>query len=295
MINSKSGKPANYYLLLQKQLKQQYGNLEKSEINTLSREIIFAPDKYTVRLKEKDIPVTALRESTADFIERNSSEKASVPYSLDAEIADLIELNNCETSSMNEYYRWISTTAEIIRNSGDGEITEQDVSDRNSFITHSFDREAEILLCLSLYEGSGNPKNRAKMDLLRFKLARLREMRSIVRNTPALSNTNDLKEKEREEKRRRCYHYCKQLLAQKINSADFNSKLKLDINNIDEDLEEDFSYMDNIRIMILEMMRDAEENSAENYRAQNAETYEQTPADMQNLNFLSSARQNEGR
>ncbi len=293
MENNTYGKQTNYYLLLQKQLKKQYGYLKKNEILSLSREIIFAPDKYIVRIKKQNIPVTTLRENIANFIERESSNKVSIPYSLNTEIADMIEQNNCETSSINEYYRWISTTAEIVRNSGDGDVTEQDVRDRNSFITHSFDREAEILLCLSLYESSANPQNRTKINLLRFKLARLREMRNIVRNTPTLVNSNDLKKKKKEEKHRQYYHYCQQLLAQKINSVDFNSKLKLDINNTDEDLEEDFSYIDNIRITILEMMRDAEENSTENYRAQNAEKYEQTPANKQNLSFLSTVRQNE--
>ena len=44
-----------------------------------------------------------------------------------------------------------------------------------------YDREAEILLCLSLYEGAGAEINREKINMLRFKLARLREMRIMRR------------------------------------------------------------------------------------------------------------------
>lgn len=72
---------------------------------------------------------------------------------------------------MNEYYRWISATADIVRHTGDGEVTESDASERSEFITMSYDRESEILLCLALYESAGREKNRGKIDMLRFKLA----------------------------------------------------------------------------------------------------------------------------
>ena len=295
-------KTPNYYLLIQKQLKKQYAEMEKSELNALTREIVFAPDNYAAEIDGRTVPIAAVRESLADSIERGAEGEIAIPYSLDAEIADMIEKNNCETSSMNEYYRWITATAEIIRNIGDGEITEQDVEERNSFIAHSFDREAEILLCLSLYGNAPTPKNREKINMLQFKLARLREMRSIVRNTSTLVNTREIT-KEKRDKIRAYYHYCRDLLAQKTNSSpNFNQKLKLYINDYsDEDFDEDLPFMDmdDLRTAVLEMMREAEGAAAGNYRTQNADEYgKEQPDKAEELNIngiLSSVRQNEGR
>ena len=295
-------KTPNYYLLIQKQLKKQYAEMEKSELNALTREIVFAPDNYAAEIDGRAVPIAAVRESLANSIERSAEGEIAIPYSLDAEIADMIEKNNCETSSMNEYYRWITATAEIIRNMGDGEITEQDVEERNSFIAHSFDREAEILLCLSLYGNAPTPKNREKINMLQFKLARLREMRSIVRNTSTLVNTREITEEKRD-KIRAYYHYCRDLLAQKANSSpNFNQKLKLYINDYsDEDFDEDLPFMDmdDLRTAVLEMMREAEGAAAGNYRTQNADEYgkgQPDKAEELNINgILSSVRQNEGR
>ena len=276
--------------------------MEKSKLNALTREIVFAPDNYAAEIDGRAVPIAAVRESLANSIERSAEGEIAIPYSLDAEIADMIEKNNCETSSMNEYYRWITATAEIIRNMGDGEITEQDVEERNGFIAHSFDREAEILLCLSLYGNAPTPKNREKINMLQFKLARLREMRSIVRNTSTLVNTREIT-KEKRDKIRAYYHYCRDLLAQKANSSpNFNQKLKLYINDYsDEDFDEDLPFMDmdDLRTAVLEMMREAEGAAAGNYRTQNADEYGKgQPAKAEELNIngiLSSVRQNEGR
>ena len=242
--------------------------------------------------------LSAVRENLADFIERDNANKNFIPYSLDAEIADLIEKNNCETSSMNEYYRWISATADIVRHTGDGEVTESDASERSEFITMSYDRESEILLCLALYESAGREKNRGKIDMLRFKLARLREMRSIVRNTSGMVNAKSYEEKE---KLRLYYDYCANLLSQKADyEPNLNLKLKLNINHSnDEDLEEDFSYLNYLRQIVLYMMRKLEKSSAENQRADNvseiADTRENDTREQELGYMLSAVRENEGR
>lgn len=205
-------KDINYYAAIRKYLQKQYPKMDKTGVSALCREAVFAPGGYAVEIDGTDAPITAVRENLADFIERDNANKNFIPYSLDAEIADLIEKNNCETSSMNEYYRWISATADIVRHTGDGEVTESDASERSEFITMSYDRESEILLCLALYESAGREKNRGKIDMLRFKLARLREMRSIVRNTSGMVNAKSYEEKE---KLRLHYDYCANLLSQK--------------------------------------------------------------------------------
>lgn len=261
-------KTPDYYAEIQKYLNRIYPNSTPDEIKTLRREVVFAPTGYTAEIAETKLPIAAVRETLANAIERDNAAKDFIPYSLDAELADLIEKNNCETSSMNEYYRWISATAEIVRNTGDGEITKEDLDERKDFITMSFDREAEILLCLALYEAAGIAHNKEKIDMMRFKLARLREMRSIVSSTP--NKITKSKERERLEE---YYAYCCNLLKEKPNfTAGVNVKLNLNINhNGNSDLEDDFSYLDYLRQTVLYMMRWLEKIASQNERSQEKE------------------------
>jgi len=251
----------NYYSIIKKHLNRQYPSISDEENAALCREVIFAPKDYPVEVNGKQTEIADVRTNLADFIERGSAEKNFIPYSLDAEIADLIEHTNCETSSMNEYYRWISATNEIVRNTSDGDVTEHDISERREFITMSYDRESEILLCLALYEAAGAENNKEKINLLKFKLARLREMRSIV------SNTTDRVKINKDKLHLYC-EYCNRLLGLNYNNPEnFNLKLNLNINDKEEDLSDDYSYLEHLKRVILYMMRKFEKSSTQNQRA----------------------------
>lgn len=253
-------KTPNYYTIIKKHLKKQYPSATEDETAILCREVVFAPEKYPLEIRGKQTEISTVRDTMADFIEKDGAEKGFIPYSLDAEIADLIESANCETSSMNEYYRWITVTAEIVRNTSDGNVTEQDISERQNFISMSHTREAEILLCLALYEAAGAEHNKEKINMLQFKLARLREMRSIVSNT-----TNHIRIN-----KDRFHQYCKfcqELLGQNTNNREnINLILNINVNHNDEDMDEDFSYMDHLRRVILYMMRKFEMTDTQNQR-----------------------------
>lgn len=261
MTQETAKKNTNYYNIIKKHLKKQYPSAPKEEKDALCREVIFAPKTYPVTISGKETQISAVRENLADFIERDRAEKSFIPYSLDAEIADLIESTNCETSSMNEYYRWISATAEIVRNTSDGDVTEQDIAERRDFISMAYDREAEILLCLALYEAAGSERNKEKIDMLKFKLARLREMRSIVSNTTDRVSIN-------KDKLHQYCKYCNELLGITANNfTDFNLKLSVNINhNTQEDMDDDFSYLDYLKGLILNLMRKFEISSDQNQR-----------------------------
>ncbi len=258
-MTEKTAKSTNYYSVIKKHLKKQYPSVSEKENAVLCREVIFAPEVYAVKVNDKATQISAIRENLADFIERDSAEKSFIPYSLDAEIADLIESTNCETSSMNEYYRWISATTEIVRNTSDGDVTEQDISERRDFINMAYDREAEILLCLALYEAAGIENNKEKIDMLKFKLARLREMRSIVNNTTDRVKPN-------KDKLHQYCKYCNELLGFTANNfTDFNLKLSVNINdNTEEEMDDDVSYLDYIKRLILYMMRKLEISYGQN-------------------------------
>ncbi len=261
MTKTNASQNPNYYNIIKKHLKKQYPSASDGETAVLSREVIFAPKVYPIEVNGKETKISAVRENLADYIERDGAEKSFIPYSLDAEIADLIENTNCETSSMNEYYRWISATAEIVRNTSDGDVTEQDISDRRDFIGMTHTREAEILLCLALYEAAGAENNKEKIEMLKFKLARLREMRSIV------SNTTDRVKPNKDKLHLYC-KYCNELLGQAANNFnDINLKLSVIINdNTEEDTNDDFSYLDHLKRIILYMMRKLENCAVQHQR-----------------------------
>lgn len=258
----------NYYKVIRTHLQKQYPALSEEEKNALCRETVFAPRDYKTEINDKPVAISTVRQTLADFIERDTSEKNFIPYSLDASIADLIEQSCCETSSMNEYYRWVSATSDIVSHTTDGDVTYHDIAERKNFINMSFDREAEILLCLALYQASGTNLNKEKIDLLRFKLARLREMRHIVVNT---TNRVNKKSKKIKELASAYAEYCKKLSQEVYTSFDINLKL-LNINhNMGEDLDDNYSYLSDLQSSVLRMMRMLEMPKVQNERVESNE------------------------
>lgn len=277
----------NYYKIIKKHLKKQYPDSSEKELACLCREVVFAPKAYTIEINNTPTDINTVRENLADYVEQKTAENSFIPYSLDAEIADLIESTNCETSSMNEYYRWINVTTEILQNSSKCHITDEDINVRDEFLNMSYARESEILLCLALYEAAGVENNKEKINMLRFKLARLREMRSIVRNTPGrTSHCNEC-----DNKLQLYLAHCKELQQQKLNfSENINLNLKLNINHNEEDYEEDCSYLEHLRRIILYVMRKIEKISDQNHRsemvAENTEGKRKSQPVTQNQNSI---------
>lgn len=97
-------------------------------------------------------------------------------------IAEALENVRCETSSMHEYFTWIDDAKKIMDHMTDGNVSEKDWSERQFFIEDSWQREAEILTCLGLYEKSNNPLAKEKKQILMLKLQRLRQIRSALMN-----------------------------------------------------------------------------------------------------------------
>ena len=256
--------PVNYYAIIHDHLKKQYPTANEKELNVLTREVVFAPNDYTTEINQKALPINSVRKNLADFVERDAAAKNFIPYSLSAELANLIEQSSCETSSMNEYYRWVSATQDILSHTSDGDVTHEDLVERNNFVTLSYDREAEILLCLSLYEGANAEINREKINMLRFKLARLREMRIMISNTTTLIQH---KHKEIHNKVSTYCQYCHKLLKELPTFTEFNLNLTLNsVHNNDEDLEDSYSHLENLRAIILYMMRRRELPQFQNER-----------------------------
>ena len=97
-------------------------------------------------------------------------------------VAESIENINNGSTPINEYFDWIEQTKDIMVRMKDGHVSNKDLELKENFIENSFQRETEILVCLSLYEKSDHPLAKKQYDLLMLKLYRLRQLRSIIQN-----------------------------------------------------------------------------------------------------------------
>lgn len=101
-------------------------------------------------------------------------------------IAESLENIRCETNSQNEYFTMIEDAQRIMDHMTDGFVSEEDLREKHHFIDDSYQREAEILTCLSLYERSDHPRAKERHAELLLKLRRLRQLRSAL-----IVNTKD--------------------------------------------------------------------------------------------------------
>lgn len=243
------------YSLIKRCLKKQYPRLGERELRNLCRMVIFSSETEGVDIPNVPNTITEIRKNLANYIEREASIKSFIPYSLNAEIADLIEQSSNETTSMNEYYRWVHVVSDIVNHTGDGVVTHDDAAERRAFISMSYDREVELLLCLALYQGAGAQTQEEKINLLLFKLERLRELRNIVFNT---SRTITSQKRGGKDQLRQYYDYCQQLLKQNLRDiSKFRLKLRLNRsdNSDDDDYEDDIFFLEHLRKVVLRMLR----------------------------------------
>lgn len=183
-------------------------NISERRNNYIQRLDTFNRTLKAKNLKSpKEIIAKGVRESTAindDNTVNMLTDKAvrAVPYIKEKDydvflfgIAESLESIRCETTSQNEYFTWIDDSVKIMDHLTDGEITEEDDKERDNFIDESWQREAEILTCLGLYERSNNPLAKQRKAELLIKLQRLRQIRSAL--TAVAKNNVDSTREER--------------------------------------------------------------------------------------------------
>jgi len=244
----------NYYALIKRYLKKQYPHLGERDMRGVCRMVIFGSETDDIDMPDVPETVAEVRKSLANFIEREASVKSFIPYSIDAELADLIEDNTRENSSMDEYYRWVHVVMDILEHTSDGVVTRDDAAERRIFISMSYDREALLMLCLALYQGAKGEQLEDRLDLLMFKLERLRELRNIVFKA---SRVIASQKRGGKDQLRQYYEYCQMLLKQNMRDiSKFRLKLKLKKydNTKDEDFEDDVFFLEHLRKVIGRML-----------------------------------------
>lgn len=156
--------------LIDQALAERYKNIQAEDRARLVQKVLVNPDAEKIK----------------------AGDKVEIYDTFLFDLAASIERINCETSTQNEYFTWIEECQSIMKHMTDGEITDDDLEERKTFLYMSFQRETELLTCLGLYERSmalGNKQAEEKYKELRYKMQKLREMRSCIQ-------TNTRSEKE---------------------------------------------------------------------------------------------------
>lgn len=158
-------------------LAKDYRHMGENVRNQLARIMVLQPEGRKIKIGEEEMTVE----------------------SLEARIAESIELINCGTSSKEEYHDWINVGQEVISDMNTNGVSVQELDARNDFLADLNQREVELMTCLGLYQRAmaNDPKIRAKYDELYNKLQKLREIRSAVK-----SSTKDVADKLEDEKKK---------------------------------------------------------------------------------------------
>lgn len=144
--------------IVKKGIKSTYPKIPDSANDKLSSQIMHLDNDATLKMGQDKVRVDDLLFSIATSLENTDS----------------------GIGTHNEYLEWIDETKEILYNMNDGEITDKDINQREGFVKDSFNREAELMVCIGLYEKSASPEAKQKAAELKYKLLKLREMRSII-------------------------------------------------------------------------------------------------------------------
>lgn len=169
--------------IIMRAVQQEYKDINRQEAEKITRELVLAPKKSTIKIGSKEVPVSDLSMSIALSIEALGS----------------------ETSSEQEYFSWFTESSEIIQHMNDGFVSEEDLKERNDWLEASFAREAEMMTCLGLLQGCPFPEAKKHYNRLYNKLVKLRQIRSSIKESTANKADQpekvDMKQKENDYKK----------------------------------------------------------------------------------------------
>ena len=104
--------------IVAKAVRREYPDLEYDEVQRITRELVLAPRRASVKVGSDDVPVADLQ----------------------FKIAESIELLNSETNSAQEYFAWFQESSDIMRHMNDGFVSNADLKERNDWLKDSYTR-----------------------------------------------------------------------------------------------------------------------------------------------------------
>ncbi len=225
-------------------LKQTYHDLTEAQLRKTTLQAIFAPANRKIALAGREVTASDLRYELARNIEHldPSLNQNEINDTILAE-AMSIENINSSTNSVEEYFSWLNQTTEILKKMNDGFVSEDDLELRNDFLEITDQREAELMLCVGMLEGSKHPNAEENTRRIRYKLQKLREMRSAIEF--ATRNQSDVEISRAEYERAIPYYKMFKALQKLPFGYDINraQKENLGLNHDDDDdLSEDYNH-----------------------------------------------------
>lgn len=229
-------------------LKQTYTDLNESQLRKTTLQAIFAPENRKIAIAGREITASDLRYELARNIEHldPSLDQNEIDDTV-SEVAMSIENINSGTNSVEEYFSWLDETTDILKNMNDGFVSEEDLELRNNFLDNANQREVELMLCVGMLEGSKHPNAEENARRIRYKLQKLREMRSAVEF--ATRNQSDVEISRAEYERAIPYYKMFKALQKLPFGYDVNraQKESLGLNHDDDDdLSEDYNHYHNV-------------------------------------------------
>lgn len=206
-----------------------------AQIQTILREVVFAPDDYEM-------------EYGGQKISRNEVAK---------KISEHICNNFAGTDPKAEYDDMLESAANIIKHTNDGYISDEDASERENFLTRINKREFDLYLALGFLCSGYAKENESLKNELIFRIRRLREMNDLIRKYSRDGKGIEVGRADYE----RALPIYKMLKSLKGLGYGYNlsrkERVSLDIDHDDdEDLSEDFAFSDWIkRLMLLQLRR----------------------------------------
>ena len=232
-------------------LEKQYPNISEANKKIATREMLFAPQNRMIEIDEKrKIGAEDLRFVTANALETPYEGNTNFKY------AQSIEDINSGIDPVAEYFSWLNETTSIMKHLNDGFITKEDAAERENFLELTDQREADLMVCLGLYESCKSKGAEERIKFIRYKLQKLREMRTSIK---FLTRTGQDVETTRSEYDAAIpyYKYFKNLQRLPYGyDMPYEQKVKLGISHEnDADLVEDYDHYADIVNEMLNQMR----------------------------------------
>lgn len=225
-----------YFYTLYNAVNNCFPAISTEAVHTILREVILAPSDYTVEFN--------------DFVYSQKEIYSMLAY-------DLIQSCMTEQNKEKTYIEFIENAANVIKHMNDGFISNDDFSERNSFLEDTARYEFILFSALSFLKAAEESNSRLFSEL-KLNIVRFREINDLIRNFTRDEKNIDTTSDEFE-RAKPIYKMLKSLqnLGYHYNfSPKERAGLGIDHDD-DEDLTDNFNYTHWIkRIMLLQLRRE---------------------------------------
>lgn len=224
-----------YFFTLYDAVCNSFPQVDMENARTILREVILAPDDYTVEFEDASYD----KKQMTDLIAKA-----------------LIAL--CITGSPQETFnKTIENVANIIKHMNDGYITSEDAQERNDFLAYASRCEFDLFVAYALRQAGGQ-YDAEKMHELKLNIIRLREFQDLVENY----TRNEVEVEVGREEFEQAKPIYRMLKSLQSLGYDYNfsprERESLNIDHEDDsDLDDDFHYVNWLkRLMLLQLRKE---------------------------------------